>query len=146
MRVYTIGFTQKSAREFFDKIKSNNIGLVLDIRLNNVSQLAGFAKGKDLQYFLKEICNCQYIHDTEFAPTKEILANYRSNNIDWNVYTEKFTKLAQSRALDKRFKNLYGNYQNVCLLCTEPTPINCHRRLVAELLKEKYSDIEVVHI
>ena len=90
MKLYTIGFTQKSAREFFNKIKNNNIDLLIDIRLNNISQLAGFAKGKDLEYFLKEICNCEYAHDDVFAPTKELLDNYRANKVSWKEYENVF--------------------------------------------------------
>ena len=113
MKLYTIGFTQKSAREFFNKIKNNNIDLLVDIRLNNVSQLAGFAKGKDLEYFLKEICDCEYVHDDVFAPTKELLDNYRSNQVSWKEYEEVFAKIINNRKIEERFKKLYSNYDNV---------------------------------
>ena len=146
MKLYTIGFTQKSAREFFNKIKNNNIDLLIDIRLNNVSQLAGFAKGKDLEYFLKEICNCEYAHDDVFAPTKELLDNYRANKVSWKEYENVFAKIMASRQIEERFKKLYKNYKNVCLLCTEPTAEQCHRRLVAEYLQKHCENIEIIHI
>lgn len=146
MKIFTIGFTQKSAREFFNKIKENKIDLLLDIRLNNVSQLAGFAKGKDLEYFLKEICHCEYAHDEVFAPTKTLLDNYRAKKVSWLEYEKIFTEILKTRPIIERFNNLYGKFNNICLLCTEPTPEQCHRRLVAEYLKEHIENIEIIHI
>lgn len=146
MKIFTIGFTQKSAREFFNKIKENKIELLLDIRLNNVSQLAGFAKGKDLEYFLKEICHCEYAYDEVFAPTKTLLDNYRAKKVSWLEYEKIFTEILKTRPIIERFNNLYGKFNNICLLCTEPTPEQCHRRLVAEYLKEHIENIEIIHI
>lgn len=146
MKLYTMGFTQKSAREFFNKIKNNNVDLLVDIRLNNVSQLAGFAKGKDLEYFLKEICDCEYVHDDVFAPTKELLDNYRANKVSWKEYEDVFAKIMNNRKIEERLKKLYINYDNVCLLCTEPTAEKCHRRLVAEYLQKHCGNIEILHI
>ena len=146
MKVYTIGFTQKSAKDFFELIKQNEIELLIDIRLNNVSQLAGFAKGKDLEYFLKEICGCKYVHDDLFAPTKELLDDYRAKKTSWAKYEEIFAKIINVRNLADRFKKLYSNSEKVCLLCTEPTAEQCHRRLVAEYLQENIKDIEIIHI
>ena len=102
MKIYTIGFTQKSAKEFFEKIKDNGIELLIDVRLNNVSQLAGFAKGKDLEYFLKEICNCDYVHEIVLAPTKELLDNYRAKITSWLEYEEIFNKINQHLARIER--------------------------------------------
>lgn len=147
MEIYTIGFTQKSAQEFFEKIKNKNIELLLDIRLNNTSQLAGFAKGKDLEYFLKEICNCEYAHDEIFAPTKELLNSYRASKVSWKEYEDVFAKIMNNRQIEERFKKLYINYEKVCLLCSEPTAEQCHRRLVAEYLQKHYDkNVKVVHI
>ena len=146
MNLYTIGFTQKTARDFFNKIKNNEIELLIDIRLNNVSQLAGFAKGKDLEYFLKELCNCEYVHDDIFAPTKELLDNYRAKKVSWNDYEQVFAEIMDKRNLYERFKSLYMKHKNVCLLCTEPTAEQCHRRLVAEYLKKHIENIEIIHI
>lgn len=146
MKIFTIGFTQKSAREFFNKIKENKIDLLLDIRLNNVSQLSGFAKGKDLEYFLKEICHCEYAHDEMFAPTKILLDNYRTKKVSWIEYEKVFVEILKTRPIIERFNKIYGKFNNICLLCTEPTPEQCHRRLVAEYLKEHIENIEIIHI
>ena len=146
MKLYTIGFTQKSAKEFFDLIKRNEIELLIDIRLNNVSQLAGFAKGKDLEYFLNEICNCKYVHDDLFAPTKELLDDYRAKKTSWDKYEEIFSNIINVRNLADRFKKLYTKSEKVCLLCTEPTAHQCHRRLVAEYLKDNMEGVEIIHI
>lgn len=146
MKIFTIGFTQKSAREFFNKIKENKIDLLLDIRLNNVSQLAGFAKGRDLEYFLNEICHCEYAHDEMFAPTKALLDNYRAKKVSWIEYEKIFAEILKTRPIIERFNKIYGKFNNICLLCTEPTPEQCHRRLVAEYLKEHIENIEIIHI
>ena len=146
MKIFTIGFTQKNAKDFFDLIKQNNIDLLIDIRLNNISQLAGFAKGKDLEYFLKEICNCEYIHDDLFAPTKQLLDDYRAKKVSWDMYEEEFSKIIKTRNLVDRFKKLYTKTEKVCLLCTEPTAQQCHRRLVAEYLKDNMEGVEIIHI
>lgn len=146
MIIYTIGFTQKTAKEFFNKIKDNKVNLLIDIRLNNVSQLAGFAKGKDLEYFLKEICDCEYAHDDVFAPTKELLDAYRAKKVSWNEYEKVFNGIMDQRGVGERFKKLYMKYDNVCLLCTEPIAEQCHRRLVAEHLNNNIGNIEIVHI
>lgn len=146
MRLYTIGFTQKTARDFFNKIKDSKIDLLIDIRLNNVSQLAGFAKGKDLEYFLKELCNCKYVHDDAFAPTKELLNDYRAKKTSWGEYEKVFSEIMNQRQLAEKFKNFYMEYENVCLLCTEPTAQQCHRRLVAEYLSKNIENLEIIHI
>lgn len=132
MYIYTMGFTQKSAEQFFEKIKSNNIQVVVDVRLNNQSQLAGFSKGKDLSYFLKVICNCLYEHEIKFAPTKEILSSYKKGGISWEEYVIQFNNLIELRDMSTFFQKKYMKYENVLLLCSEVTPEKCHRRLLAE--------------
>ena len=135
MKLYTIGFTQKSAKDFFEKIKSFNVELLIDIRLNNSSQLAGFAKGKDLEYFLSEICGCKYVHDLDLSPTKELLDDYRAKKKTWSEYEVIFNEIMKSRDISASFNKKYSTYDRVCLLCTEPTAERCHRRLVAEYLQ-----------
>ena len=103
MKLYTIGFTQKSAETFFSLIKKNNVELLIDIRLNNKSQLAGFAKGEDLKFFLKKLSNCEYKYLAEYAPTKEILEGYRKKNIDWDAYVKQYNKLLEERGDYKKF-------------------------------------------
>ncbi len=146
MTLYTIGFTQKTARQFFNLIKDNNIDILLDIRLNNKSQLAGFTKGEDLSYFLPTICGCEYRHCIEFAPSKEVLDGYKGKEISWEEYELKYRMLITSRGDYKNFAEKYKNFQNICLLCSEPAPLNCHRRLLAEILHEEFSSITIRHI
>lgn len=146
MKLYTIGFTKKSAKDFFEIIKHNNIQLLIDIRLNNKSQLAGFTKGNDLKYFLDVICKCDYTHEMCFAPTKEILDSYKKKTIDWNNYTSSYVALMKKRSAVKLFLNKFYKYEKVCLLCSEPVPDKCHRRLLAELIQEADSEIVVSHL
>ena len=145
MKIYTIGFTKKNAEEFFESIKKHHVDIFIDVRLNNISQLSGFAKGPDLKYFLKEICKCDYAHDLAFAPTKELLDGYRNKNISWMEYESEFNKILQNRKVDLIFEKKYSNYQNICRLCSECAADKCHRRLVAEYLK-KYFNVEIIHI
>lgn len=146
MVLYTIGFTQKSAQQFFELIKSNNIDMLVDIRLNNKSQLAGFAKGNDLRYFLEEICNCEYHHCIEYAPTKDILDSYKKKTISWDEYVRQYIPLMQKRNAVQKFAERFAKYRAVCLLCSEPTPEYCHRRLLSEMIVADYPAITVKHI
>jgi len=142
--LFTIGFTKKNAEVFFTKLRNAGVTRLIDIRLNNVSQLAGFAKRDDLIFFLKELCNCDYKHMPNFAPTKEILDAYKKKGIDWNEYVNRFSKLINKRKIENEIKAEELN--NAVLLCSEPTPEQCHRRLVAEYLKEKFGNIEIKHL
>lgn len=111
--------------------------MLIDVRLNNQSQLAGFTKGRDLAFFLREICNCSYSHEIQFAPTKLILDNYKKNIICWAEYEVEYNELIKRRRVSDIFKDKYENYERVLLLCSEPTPENCHRRLLAEYLEKE---------
>lgn len=142
--LYTIGFTKTKAQAFFSKLQKAGVTKLIDIRLNNVSQLAGFAKRDDLIYFLREICNCDYRHYPNFAPTKEILDAYKKKQIDWDEYVRRFSKLMKDREIENQISA--EELDNSCLLCSEPTPEQCHRRLVAEYFKEKFGDIEIKHL
>lgn len=146
MILFTIGFTQKSAKTFFELIKENQIELLIDVRLNNKSQLAGFSKGTDLDYFLKEICNCKYVHCQEYAPTKEILDDYKKKKISWKEYVEQFIPLMEKRDFPQTFIKRFAGYERICLLCSEPTPEQCHRRLLAEMVKSENDAIIIKHI
>jgi hypothetical protein len=145
MKLFTIGFTKKEAAIFFKKIEDNKIEILIDIRLNNQSQLAGFTKEKDLIYFLKKICNCEYSHMLTYAPTKEILDDYKKGKIDWTGYEKRFITLIEGRHIEETFIKNYSIYNRVLLLCSEPTPENCHRRLVAEYLRDKIG-CEIIHL
>lgn len=143
MDIYTMGFTQKSAETFFKNILKNKIEILVDVRLNNQSQLAGFTRGKDLAFFLRSICDCDYDHDVIYAPTKEILQEYKKNGITWDEYEERYNELISRRRVAFDFKKNYEKYSRVLLLCSEPTPECCHRRLLAEyLVKELGGNIK----
>lgn len=143
--LYTIGFTQKSAKEFFELLIMNKVKRIIDIRINNSSQLAGFAKGKDLAYFANAIADIGYIHITDFAPTKELLSAYQKGEVSWQGYIEIYRKLLEERNIIAKYR--IQNYDQACFLCSEPTPEQCHRRLLAEYFKEHYPDeIKIKHL
>jgi uncharacterized protein (DUF488 family) len=144
VRLYTIGFTKKSAEIFFSKLKDAGVVTVIDIRLSPASQLSGFAKGDDLQYFLRLLCNCNYVHWPMLTPTKDLLDDYRNKNIDWSEYERRFRALIKDRQIENKIS--LGQLNNACFLCSEPTPQKCHRRLVVEYLKERFPEIEVIHL
>ncbi|MGY2209642.1 DUF488 domain-containing protein [Pseudomonas pergaminensis] len=138
MKIYTIGFTEKKAEKFFSLIKISGAKRVVDVRLNNISQLSGFAKKDDLKFFLKELCDVDYVHLPELAPTKEILAPYQKKEISWLQYEEKFLNLMSKRNVEKYVKPEIVD--EGCLLCSEHLPHQCHRRLVAEYLKSAWNE------
>lgn len=144
MKLFTIGFTKKSAETFFTKLKRSGAKRVVDVRLNNVSQLAGFAKRNDLQFFLRNICEMDYVHVPELAPTKDILDEYKKNKGDWTVYEQKFLELMRKREIEKKIDPAV--ISDGCLLCSEEKPHHCHRRLVAEYLKSHWDEVEISHI
>ena len=146
MNIYTIGFTKKNAECFFELLKENKIDLLLDIRLNNKSQLAGFTKGNDLEYFLKQICKCDYLHYLWFTPTTDILDNYKAKKISWQEYETQYNKLIETRKEIKNFEKQFRKYKNICLLCSEPTPEQCHRRLAAEKLCKDNPNLKLKHL
>ncbi len=140
----TIGFTKKTAKEFFELLQKANVKRIIDTRLNNVSQLAGFAKRNDLQYFLKEIANIDYIHILELAPTKEILDDYKKKKGEWSIYEQKFKQLMIERKIEEKLEPQL--LQDSCLLCSEAKPHHCHRRLVAEYLRDYWGNINIHHL
>jgi uncharacterized protein (DUF488 family) len=144
MKIFTIGFTKKSAESFFAKLKSAGVKRLIDIRLNNVSQLAGFAKQDDLRYFAKAICDIDYVHILDLAPTKDLLDAYKKNNGDWDMYQRNFLQLLKMRRVEDNLAR--DLLDDGCLLCSEDKPDQCHRRLVAEYLGEKWGEVEIEHI
>jgi uncharacterized protein (DUF488 family) len=143
MRLYTIGFTQRSAEDFFGAIARSGAQRLVDVRLNNSSQLAGFSKRDDLRYFLKTICAIEYLRLPQLAPTQELLEAYRSSK-DWATYKTQFRALLADRKVEDTVPR--EQIDGACLLCSEPKPDRCHRRLVAEYLQEKWGPIEIVHL
>lgn len=144
MTVFTIGFTKKPARRFFSLLRESGAQRLVDVRLNNVSQLAGFAKRDDLVYFLSEICGIEYVHVPDLAPTREMLDDYRKRRIDWATYEARFLDLMQERRIDERISR--DIVSNGCLLCSEDKPHRCHRRLVAEHLKRRWGSVDITHL
>lgn len=145
MKLFTIGFTQTSAEFFFERLMRSNSRRLIDVRLNNSSQLAGFAKAQDLEYFLRTIGRIEYVHEPLLAPTQEILNAYRKQKGDWSVYEQRFLDLmAQRRIEDRLSPNLFDQ---ACLLCSEAKAHHCHRRLVAEYLNDRWGQfLQVVHL
>lgn len=143
MKLFTIGFTKTTAENFFLRIKKSGASSIIDVRLNNVSQLAGFAKRDDLKYFTRIICGAGYRHMPQLAPTKDILDAYKKEKRPWSEYETKFLSLMASRQIeDIDREQLDGG----CLLCSEDKPHHCHRRLVAQYLKEKWGDVQIEHL
>ena len=144
MKLYTIGFTRKSAEDFFELLSASGASRLVDIRLKNVSQLAGFAKRDDLEYLVGRVCGMDYVHLTELAPDAELLDDYRKKRIDWPTYEGRFLALMEERRIGE--PQLKEMLDGGCLLCSEHTPDRCHRRLVAEYLSQRWGDVEIVHL
>jgi len=144
MKIYTIGFTKTSAESFFTRLRKAGVRKLVDVRLNNVSQLAAFAKKDDLAYFLRSICDIPYEHRPELAPTQEMLDVFKKQKGNWSDYERRFNDLIQRRRIDETVPR--GALDAACLLCSEDKPRHCHRRLVAEYLKAKWADVEIVHL
>ena len=145
MRIYTIGFTQKSAERFFDLLTEHGIGCLIDIRLHPNGQLAGFAKQEDLRYFLRELVGCEYYHFEFLAPSEEIFKDYRKDK-DWAKFERCYRCLMDERAMVQQLDRSFFAQKPCCLLCSEHLPDKCHRRLLAERLAQEWSDVEVVHL
>ena len=144
MKLYTIGFTKTSAESFFERLKKAGVRSVVDVRLNNVSQLAGFAKKEDLRCFTRVIAGASYSHRAELAPTQDMLDGYKKGGGSWDDYAAKFRSLIVGRRIDETARR--EDLDGACLLCSEDKPHHCHRRLVAEYLREKWGSVEIVHL
>lgn len=144
MKVFTVGFTKKSAEEFFVKLRNSGAKRVVDVRLNNVSQLAGFTKKTDLKFFLNEICRMDYQHILDLAPTHDLLSAYKKKNIQWIDYEQRFLELMRERKVEASVPK--SAIDDSCLLCSEEMPDRCHRRLVAEYLMQRWGDVEICHL
>lgn len=144
MKVFTIGFTKKPAQRFFELLRASGAQRVVDVRLNNVSQLAGFAKRDDLAYFLREICDMEYVHLPELAPSQEMLDKYKKQRGDWKTYEIQFLALMRQRRIEQSVAREV--IANGCLLCSEDTADFCHRRLVVEYLDKHWGGLDIVHL
>ena len=145
MEVYTIGFTKTTAAEFFGKLKQAGIRRLLDIRLNNTSQLAGFAKQDDLIYFLEQLCGAQYLHEPRLAPTRPMLDAYKKEKRDWEEFERNFMQLMAERKVERAIDAELFAVPTV-LLCSEATAQHCHRRLVLEYLGSKWGNVRAIHL
>jgi uncharacterized protein (DUF488 family) len=145
MEIYSIGFTQKSASEFFGTLKAHGIERLLDVRLNNTSQLAAFAKQADLAYFLREICGAAYEHEPLLAPTQDILDAFKKKKGSWDTYTEAYLTLIRSRKVESVLSRDSFQKKTV-LLCSEATAEHCHRRLALEYLRQHWGGVTIVHL
>ncbi len=146
MEIFTIGFAQTPAAEFFGKLKRASIRRLLDVRLNNTSQLAAFAKRDDLQFFLREICDARYEHEPLLAPTQPMLDAYKKHKGSWQDYEEKFLELMAERRIEQNLDHERFATTPTVLLCSERTADHCHRRLVLEYLAAKWPKAAPVHL
>lgn len=144
MRILTIGFTKKRAKDFFETLRASKVSRIVDVRLNNVSQLAGFAKRQDLEYFLDQICHIDYVHEPSLAPTQDMLDDYKKKHGKWADYERRFLRLMGERRIEEKLKPEL--LEDACLLCSEDKPHHCHRRLVAEYLKENWGGVQIEHL
>ena len=144
MEIYTIGFTKRPAGEFFEILKRAGIKRLLDVRLNNTSQLAAFTKRDDLRYFLKEICGAEYHHEPILSPSQDVLDAYKKKTISWEQYEDRFLAQLAQREVEIKLDPRLFDVPTV-LLCSEPTAEHCHRRLVAEYLAREWGDATIIH-
>ena len=144
IKIFTLGYAGKNAREFFTILKQAGIRKVIDVRLYNVSQLAGFTKKQDIEYFLQAIVGAEYIHLPIMAPTKQLLNDYKKGLINWQQYEEQFKAIIARRQIQKHL--VPQDSGMICFLCSEEKADNCHRRLVAEYLAEYWQNTSIHHL
>lgn len=145
MKLYTIGFTQKTAEEFFTLLAEHGVTCVVDVRVHTGGQLAGFAKEGDLAYFLKTINNCCYVHLLALAPTEEMMRAYRASG-DYEAYRSAYNALLDARGVPTSLDRALFENNTCCLLCSEAKPDGCHRKLAAERMREAWGEVEVEHL
>jgi uncharacterized protein (DUF488 family) len=145
MEIFTTGFTKKTAAEFFGTIRQAGIKRLIDVRLHNSSQLAGFTKREDLPFFLREICQAQYLHEPLLAPSQDMLYAYKKQKGSWLDYEQRFLALMRERKIEERIDRGLFEIPTV-LLCSEATAEHCHRRLVLEYLQGKWGDLKITHL
>jgi len=144
-RVLTIGFARTTAQNFFGRLEKAGVKKVVDVRLHNTSQLAGFAKAGDLAYFLDKIGGVDYVHAPLLAPTDDMLADYRKRHRDWAYYEARFRALMAERRIEDHYTP--EMLDHCCLLCSEHDAEHCHRRLVCEYLNERWNGaLSVQHL
>lgn len=143
--LYTIGFTKKSAEQFFELLKKHSVKQLVDVRISNSSQLAGFAKGKDLEYFVRQICSANYKHIVDFAPTKDLLDRWHKQSVTWSEYEKEYLTMLKERDVIKKYG--ISQFDGACFLCSEEDTEFCHRRLLVEYLKKhSTTDVKIIHL
>jgi len=145
VEIHTIGFTKRTAESFFTTLRRAGIRRLIDVRLNNVSQLAGFAKRNDLQFFLRELLGADYVHELRLAPGSEELEGYRGGKFSWDGYAAAYTALLRQRGVEHSVPRALFDVPAV-LLCSEATAEHCHRRLAAEYLAQAWGDVRIIHL
>lgn len=145
MEIYTIGFTQTSAERFFGRLRKAGVKRLIDVRLNNISQLAGFAKRDDLAYFLRELCGVDYRHEPLLAPTQVLLDDLKKRGGQWAEYECGFNALLRARRVEQTVDRKLLDVRSV-LLCSEAKPDQCHRRLAAEYLAKRWDIDRIIHL
>lgn len=145
-KITTIGFSKKSLETFVELLKSEKVNCLVDTRLNNTSQLSGFAKKDDLKYILETFLDIKYIHRTDLAPSKEILSDYKSKIITWEEYTERYLALLKTRKIEEKIDDMFQYGNNICFLCSEHKPYQCHRSLLAAYIKEFEKSVEIIDL
>lgn len=142
--LFTIGFTGKSAEAFFTLLEQSRVTRVIDTRLNNTSQLAGFSKAHDLAFFLRRICTIAYEHRLDFAPTAKLLESYKTGQVSWEVYEQAYLQLLDERGIRQQIAA--EDFDGACLLCSEHVPKRCHRRLLAEYIQASNPTLSITHL
>ncbi len=144
VQLFTIGFAETTAEHFFTLLRDAGVKRIVDVRLNNTSQLAGFSKKDDLRFFLREVCDIEYAHVPELAPTQDILDAYKKHKGSWSVYEQEFNALMAKRGIENSFTQDAAHLG--CLLCSEKKPHHCHRRLVADYLTKHWGEVSATHL
>jgi uncharacterized protein (DUF488 family) len=144
VRLFTIGFAETNAEQFFTSLRDSGVKRIVDVRLNNTSQLAGFSKKDDLRFFLREVVGIEYVHIPELAPTQDILNAFKKHKGSWTVYEQEFNALIAKRGIEKFISKETADLG--CLLCSEKKPHHCHRRLVSEYLTRQWGDVSTNHL
>jgi uncharacterized protein (DUF488 family) len=145
VQLFTIGFTGTTAAHFFERLRRAKIERLIDVRLNNVSQLAGFAKRNDLEFFLRELCNADYVHELRLAPRDEDLKAVRGGKMSWGEYEEAYAARLRERRVEATLSRALFDRRAV-LLCSEAKATHCHRRVAAEYLRDAWGDVSITHL
>ncbi len=147
MKLYTIGFSGKSAETFFELLENAGVKSIFDLRLSNRGQLAGFTKEDDLRYFLKRLMNIPYFHYPELAPDHDLMDDYHKKRVDWEGFKIRFEAIMESRGADEILKKIIPQApQPICLLCSEAKANTCHRSLIAARVQKLMPGTEVIDL